>query len=219
MEMKINGLGTFIQKGSHIFRSHAELQFGEGTGETFLAIGLNPGSSQLIDPVQWGKLLSSQNQPITGEIKLDKTMLHIKEIVLAAKPDFQGKVVINNLMNYRSGNMAEALAAYKDLKVRGGYPELETDFDEVLRKYANSSFVWLGWSLRSDSILNSRKKEVLNAINILGKRIVAKHYKEDFSSPHVWHFCPLLHKNAQMYKIYIVPILQGALCRTEESKA
>jgi pentatricopeptide repeat protein len=209
--LKIQGIGSFIKKGEHIFRLDAELIFGNGNGPVILGIGLNPGACQLIDKEAWNSFLQSDNLVVTGEIKMDRTMLHISEMVLEAQPHFQGKVNLNNLMNYRNGNMNEALSIYKQLKRDGLYlDELETDFNQLLKNHL-SSIIWLGWSLKRSAILNARKNQVITNVSNSCKRIIAKYHNDNPSSPHVGHFCPQLQKDALTYRSYIIPKLRAAL--------
>ncbi|SEB97882.1 hypothetical protein [Paenibacillus sp. GP183] len=209
--MKVQGFGSFIKKGEHIFRLNAEMIFGEGNRPVILGIGLNPGSCQLMDMEEWNSFLRTDNLVVTGKIKMDRTMLHISEMVLEAQPHFQGKVNLNNLMNYRNGNMNEAISMYKQLKRDGLYlNELETDFNQLLNNHP-SSIIWLGWSLNRSAILNARKDQVYTDVSNSSNRIIAKYPNDNPSSPHVGHFCPLLQKDAIAYRSYIVSQLRAAL--------
>jgi pentatricopeptide repeat protein len=218
--LKVQGFGSFIKKAEHIFRLNAELIFGEGNGPIILGIGLNPGSCQLMDREDWNSFLQSDSLVVTGEIKLDRTMLHISEMVLEAQPHFQGKVNLNNLMNYRNGNMNEALSMYKHLKRNGLYlNELETDFNPLLKKHPGS-IIWLGWSLKRSARLNARKDQVYTNVITSCNRIIAKYPNESPSSPHphVGHFCPQLQKDALAYRSYIMPKLRAALTEVQYSQ-
>jgi hypothetical protein len=209
--LKIQGIGSFIKKGEHIFRLDAEMIFGKGNGPIILGIGLNPGACQLIDRGAWNSFLQSDNLVVTGEIKMDRTMLHISEMILEAQPHFQGKVNLNNLMNYRNGNMNEALSIYKQFKCNGLYAdELETDFNQLLKNHT-SSIIWLGWSLKRSAILNARKDQVYTNVSNSNNRIIAKYPNDNSSSPHVGHFCPQLQRDALAYRSYIIPKLRAAL--------
>jgi hypothetical protein len=209
--LKVQGFGSFIKKGEHIFRLNAEIIFGEGNGPIILGIGLNPGSCQLMDREEWHSFLQTDNLVVTGEIKLDRTMLHISEMVLEAMPQFQGKVNLNNLMNYRNGNMNEALSMYKLLKWNSLYlNELETDFHQLLKNHP-SSIIWLGWSMNRSAILKARKDQVYTNVSNSSNRIIAKYPNNNPTSPHVGHFCPLLQKDAIAYRSYIIPQLRAAL--------
>ncbi|MCM3001282.1 hypothetical protein ACTHSJ_26240 [Paenibacillus cellulositrophicus] len=209
--MAIRGTATFIQRGGYIFRVEAKLSFGNGSGPDILAIGLNPGSCQLEDPYEWEVLEGLENQKITGKIKLDRTMNHMKEIILEADPSFQGTIRIYNLINYRNGNLSEALTIYKQMKQRQEFLfELETDFANLLQRDV-CSFIWLGWSYEKNSMLNRRKQQVMDDIIRSQKPIIAKYHNDKPFNVHVGHFSPQLVSKAKEYRSYIVPQIRSAL--------
>jgi hypothetical protein len=211
--MQVKGYGTFVKKGEHIFRTDAKITFGQGTGRKILAIGLNPGASKLSNQEQWNSFLSKDCAVEEGEIVLDRTMLHIQSIILDAVPTFNGTVYIQNLMNYRNGDITEALRQYQIFKAKGLHAvDLETN-EDLLLKYHSDSVIWLGWSQRESALLNARKKQVMSHLSAHKDRIIAKYKDDNPNSIHVWHFNPQLKSDSDSYRTYIVPKLRNALTR------
>ncbi|MBW7455786.1 hypothetical protein ACFOLF_14095 [Paenibacillus sepulcri] len=208
----VQATGTFIKVNEHIFRTAAELRFGNGSGKKIKLTMLNPGGSRLSDEEEWTNLLCQDGSPVTGTIALDQTMKAVCEIMYQALPGYEGVVRIENLFNLRCGNLDKALKLYSELKNKGSYIKvIETD----LHSMSAGTYVcnWVGWSLKEHSLLNKRKREVFDLLSVEKSGIprIGKHRNDNVDSIHMWHVRPQLKVQAEAYKTFIVPLLQRSL--------
>ena len=207
----INAQGTFIRSGDFVFRTKAELRFGEGNGQRLLLIGLNPGSCQLLHKNEWDAFLQQEKRSVTGEIALDPTMKQIAKIIEEADPAFSGTLHMLNLFNLRNGNIDSALKEYHKLKLDPNIlPLLETNFESDI-SFSQYSCDWLGWSQHSHSELNLRKKSVRHQLEMGKVPVIARYRNDNPKDHHVWHFKPLMKKHADEYRKYMVPLLSNHL--------
>lgn len=219
----VHAEGTFVRFGGETFRTEARLYFRGGVGKDLLLVGMNPGSCMLAHGKEKELKKANEGEYVTGEIVMDKTMLHIVQMMDEACPNFKGTLYIVNLFNVRCGNMGAVIKRYVRLLAKKSFePYLLTN----LKMYAKSrvfSAVWLGWSLRDESKINKRKKQVKRIFDsFTDKRLispfndqVAKYKDNDPSSIHVWHFRPLLAIHAKKYRNDMVPLLRNILGRSE----
>jgi hypothetical protein len=211
--------GTFVRFGGETFRTEGRLYFRGGDGKDLLLIGMNPGSCLLAHGKEKELKQANEGEYVTGEIVMDKTMQHIVQMMDKACPSFKGTLYIINLFNVRCGNMGAAIKRYVALLAKKSFePYLLTDIKEYSEARAYTA-VWLAWSLRDESNINKRKRQVKRIFDPSrdkrpispSKNLVAKFKGNDPSSIHVWHFKPLLDKHAIIYRNDVIPLLRNIL--------
>ena len=154
--------GTFIQKDNLIFRTEAYLQWGMEEKYNGLIVMLNPGKSELSDKNKWNELIANNLRYISGEIILDPTIQKIVYIINEANPNFQGRVKLLNIFNLKNPKSKKAINEYRSMVFSKKYDEyLYCNFNNIERY----SWIWLGWGVKKDSVLDARKYEVKSIID------------------------------------------------------
>lgn len=154
--------GTFMESDGQIFRTEATLQWEDSEDLLGLIIMLNPGKSKLIDNKKWNQISNGETKCISGEIKLDHTMKSIVKILEFTHPSLNGKIKILNLFNLRNSESKHAIRTMKKLCLTDKYKSfMYSNFDDL----HNYPWIWIGWGVKQDEILNKRKYEVLSLVS------------------------------------------------------
>lgn len=230
MRIKPIASGTFVKKDDYVFRTKAELSWGNSNDLLGLLIMLNPGSSRILDENKWNNFLDENKNisysEINGEILLDETMETVIDILEQSHPKLEGKLIIHNLFNLRDSESSDALTKYKeffdftndrnlsqDLKphIKDKYRKiLHTELDEVYVE--QFPWVWMAWTVNDGKILNLRRKSILSSIATDIRRFAIysrQKCHEKSKELYTYHVCP---RNPNDKKFYAQEMIKQMKC-------
>lgn len=153
---EVQAFGTYYRSNGHVCRKAAYLQFGHSCESIGSTIMLNPGEAEfVIDTCVVEGLESS------GEIKLDKTMKRLVEILQQSshKP-IDGRFHIYNLFSLQ--NTSSKNAVKQDVLLH----EAGMNNIEIIKQFRMEQHPWvlLAWSTEKGAALQKLKEQWLVAI-------------------------------------------------------
>lgn len=170
----MKAVGTFIKKGSRIFRSEAYIQWGDTENIIGTVIMLNPGRARLkIERLE-------ENQAIQDEIIIDPTMeslIKLIEELYENNLPIQGRLYIYNLFPLQNTQSDEAIRIFEQLwnenePLVKSFPK---ERSALLNQFKNSPWILLGWGCgRSSENLDYIKEEWLKLARQSDAQIIGK---------------------------------------------
>ena len=235
MNMMPKAFGMFARDDNYIYRTQAQLVWGNGVNSLGLIIMLNPGSSKLKDNVLWGNIEEKIIDTAQGELILDETMKAIVNILSDSHPKLDGVLHIRNLFNIKDSDANSALGLYKDYcqgAITADEELMHTDFKALLTPPTGhpmlidteNPWIWLGWTVEDKGFLNKRKKEVwdlcskLSDVEVFAIYSRAQKFKDAGKTIHTYHPCPQNPNDKMRYRAEMGELMKGYWKRVPSGK-
>jgi hypothetical protein len=191
--LKPKAHGTFIKRGSYLFRTSAYLQWGESEKSIGSCLLLNPGSANF-DKMDTHLTVSlATSGKADGEINTDPTMDQLIQVVkgiYGSESSLDGRFHIYNLFNLQNTKSVHAIDQFESLIESGEY-----DIEESLvpiDQLRLHPWILIGWGVEHKSnwsSLGNIKKLWRHLINESGISSFGKNHNE---RDDYYHPCPLI---------------------------
>mgnify|MGYP003590495199 CR=1 FL=1 len=217
MNVMPEAYGVFARDDNYIYRTEAQLAWGNGVNSLGLIIMLNPGSSKLKSKTLWEDIEDKKINIAQGELELDETMKAVANILHDSHPKLDGVLHIRNLFNIRDSDANSALELYGKYcagTITADEKLMHTDFETLLTATTGrpmlldptNPWIWLAWTVEDKRFLNKRKEKVwklcnkLSDVELFAIYSQAKKFENSRGSIHTYHPLPRNSNNKAKYR-------------------
>ncbi len=152
--------GRFIKKNGEVFRTAAELKWGNSDQLLGIFVLMNPGSAKL-KLVADEQRLQEEKGEVIGELVIDPAMRQMEKIVhgLYDGNKLEGKVLIHNLFSLREPKSEVALNKFGKLweQQEPLIKQLSCNREELKQQVQTAGWLLFGWGLSCADNLNLRE--------------------------------------------------------------
>ncbi|MDX8289115.1 hypothetical protein SLL00_04900 [Metabacillus indicus] len=183
--------GTFVKRGSNIYRTSAYIQWGESDTSIGACLLLNPGSAALENDLS---IQLEQEGYAEGRIKSeDPTMKQLIAFIqnLYEKDHLiSGRLHIYNLFNLQNTKSENAIDKFEELVLLGEYEigESLVTADELLAH----PWIMIGWGVKRDKRWKNLQLVKERWSELIVESTVPSFGKLHAKRPDYYHPCPLI---------------------------